>query len=271
VKTSAILSAAFGPCLLALSLVAGRSAGLAAPLTATAAVQTQPDPAAPIITYLKAGTEPAVPAGDAAGVPPPGWIAVALPGPFEGYVLNKDFTKGLEVKPGSPVYLAPKADAGVLTVIAPGDKSEITGLFGQWTQVHLQKNLVGYVATAPAPGSAPAAANPPAVPPAAAPVPAVAPEPVAGTAATSGSGGVPLARTFEGRFASTHHVFKSRKFYDWELVDESGNRIAYLDLSKLMFTEQIDKYTDRSVVVYGAVNPADSEDIVIAVESLQLK
>ena len=271
VKITALLSTAVGPCLLALTLAAGSSAGLAAPLTATAAVQTQPEPGAPIVTYLKAGTEPPAPSGDAAAaVAPPGWIAVGLPGPFEGYVLNQDFTKGLDVKAGSPVYLAPKDGAGVLTVTAPGDKSEITGLFGKWTQIHLTKTLIGYVQTTPQAAPAPLPSAAPAPTPA--PVPAATPEPVAGTAAASSSEGAPLARTFEGRFVSTHHALASRKPYDWQIVDESGTRLAYLDVSQLMFTDQVGTYTDREVTVYGAVRPAaDGENIVVTVESLQLK
>jgi hypothetical protein len=267
VKTTALLSTAFGPCLLALTLAGGGSTGFASLLTATAAVQTQPETGAPIVTYLKAGTEPAVPAGGDANVQaPPGWIAVALPGPFSGYVLNQDFTKGLEVKAGSSVYLAPKDGAGVLAVTAPGDKSEITGLFGKWTQVQLQKNLIGYIQIAPSASPAPVLVDQPAA------APATASPAVAGTAAPSGGEEAPLARTFEGRFVSTHHAFVPRKPYDWQLVDESGTRLAYLDVSQLMFTDQVGKYTDRWVVVYGAVRPdADGKDIVVSVESLQLK
>jgi len=267
VKTTALLSAAFGPCLLALGLAAGSSASLAAPLTATAAVQTRPEPGAPIITYLKAGAEPAPATGSNALPTPAGWMAVTLHGPFTGFVLNQDFTKGLDVKPGSTVTLAPKDGAGALAVTVPGDKSEITGLFGKWTQVSLKKDLVGYIETNPAPEAVPAAAMP-----AAAPVPVPAGAPVAGTAAAAGGDGPALARTFEGRFVSTHHAFVPRKPYDWQLVDESGARLAYLDISKLMFTDQVAKYTDRPVVVYGAVHPADDgENIVVTVESLQLK
>src|SRR5580658_7846511 len=93
------------PALLAFYLVSIGGA-LAAPLAQTTAVQTRPDPAAPVITFLKAGSEP-VPAGDAAGIVPPGWLAVSLPGPFDGYVQNKDLTKDLNVKPGSSVRLSP--------------------------------------------------------------------------------------------------------------------------------------------------------------------
>jgi hypothetical protein len=195
-------------------------------------------------------------------------MVVALPGPFDGYVLNKDFTKGLDVKPGSSVYLAPKDGAGVLTVTVAGDKSEITGLFGKWTQIHLTKNLVGYIQTSPQAAPAPL----PAAPPAPLPVAAAAPMATAGTAAAPEGDSAPLARTFEGRFVSTHHALASRKPYDWQLVDESGTRLAYLDVSQLMFTDQVGKYTDREVTVYGAVRPApDGENIIVTVESLQLK
>ena len=58
---------------------------VAAPLTVTTAVHTKPDASAPAISFMKAGTDP-VPAPNAPANLPPGWIAVELPGPFEGYV-----------------------------------------------------------------------------------------------------------------------------------------------------------------------------------------
>src|ERR1700690_692918 len=86
----------------------------ATPSTATA-VQTQPDPSSAVIMVLKAGSEqPAV--SDKVGPAPAGWMAVDVPGPFEGYVKNKDLTKQLDVAPGSAVYLAPKDGAAELTM-----------------------------------------------------------------------------------------------------------------------------------------------------------
>jgi hypothetical protein len=56
------------------------------------------------------------------------------------------------------------------------------------------------------------------------------------------------------------------------LNDDSGTRYAYLDVSKLLLTEQIEKYIDHVVVVYGAAKSVPQhKDIVIEVESLQLK
>jgi hypothetical protein len=264
VKTHASLSAAGGLLALALSLAAAAPlACRAAPLTATAAVQTQPDPGSPIVTYLKAGSEPA-PAGDSA-MAPPGWMAVDLPGPFEAYVLDQDFTKGLDVKPGSSIYLEPKSGAGVLATAAKGDKIEIIGLYGKWTQVRLEKHLVGYVNLAPP--SAPAPVDLATAP--AAPAPLA--EPAVGKPAPAGEDAA-LPRVLEGKFASTRHVFTPRRPFDWELVDDSGSRLAYLDLSKLLLTDQPGSYVGKSVVVSGAMRPtAEGHDFVIAVESLQLK
>ena len=60
-------------------LLAGACALRAAPLSETTAVLTQPEQTAPILTYLKAGTEPA--AATDAPPAPAGWLAVAVPGP----------------------------------------------------------------------------------------------------------------------------------------------------------------------------------------------
>jgi hypothetical protein len=105
-----------------------------------------------------------------------------------------------------------------------------------------------------------------------APVPAAAPTNAPGTAAATSDTGPALARTFEGRFVSTHHAFAPRRPFDWALVDESGARLAYLDVSKLLFTDQIQAYNERSVAVVGTVHALpNGRDIVIAVESLELK
>jgi hypothetical protein len=257
----------------------------ATPLTETAAVHTKPDASSPAIAYLKAGTEPVAASGLVANTPA-GWLAIELTGPFEGYVLNKDLTKALDVKPGAPIYLAPKFDAPVLTLSAKGDKTTITGLRGKWTQISLEKKLTGYVnlggtpgylppiATAPA-GAASVAVNNGAI---------ASPAPVAPMAYGVAGPGQPaptmsmgdsastLPRQFAGRFASTRSPFKPRRPFDWALNDDAGKRYAYLDISKLLLTEQVEKFVGHSVVVFGAAKATgDGKDIVIQVESLQLK
>jgi hypothetical protein len=242
----------------------------AATLSATTAVQSQPDPASPVITVLSAGSEePAH--SDKAGVVPDGWSAVEVPGPFEAYVRNKDLTKQLDVTPGAPVYLGPKEDSGVLTTFEKGDKAEITGLHGAWTQVHLEKTLVGFIRTAPSV----AAAAP--VAPVAAPVPVVPAAPSAAAAAmpeapAPSTGGPALSRLFEGTLTGTRSLLSPHQPYPLQLVDSSGSRIAYVDVSKLLMTDQIDDFRGHSVVVLGSFQSvAGTQDIVIEAEALRLK
>jgi hypothetical protein len=253
----------------------------AAQLAAPAAVHTKPDQTAPTLTYLKAGTVP-TPAPNASA--PAGWQAVEIPGPFEGYVENKDLTKSLDVRAGASIRFEPKLNAGVLAIATASDKTSITGIRGKWTQISLEKNLVGYLrmgeATArPAPSPAPTA---PASPPAPAPVapPPVAPgvygvatpgQPVAMVNLGDG-GSSSLPRQFAGKFVSTRRPFTPRRPYDYALNDDSGRRFAFLDVSKLLQTDQIEKYLDLPVVVYGtARNGPEGRDIIIQVETLQLK
>jgi len=278
----------------AATLLASMSALTAAPLSVTTAVHTKPDSASPAITFLKAGTEP-VAAMDPLSGAPSGWMAVELPGPFEGYVQNKDLSKSLDVKPGAPIHVAPKLDAGVLAVAAKGDKASITGLRGRWTQISLEKKLVGYIKVSG--GSAPLSSSTPTASASTGNLPrsgssatasagttaAAVPAPQPVYASTSGpgqaapmvdrgdGGATALPRQFAGRFVSTRRAFTPRRPYDYALTDDGGRRYAYLDVSKLLLTEQIEKYIDHQVVVFGAAKTVpDSKDIVITVETLQL-
>ncbi|HEY1848131.1 MAG TPA: hypothetical protein VGG37_02940 [Opitutaceae bacterium] len=246
--------------------IAALSAGAAqaATLSVATAVQSQPDAASPVITVLPAGAEqPAV--TDKVAAPPAGWVAVEVAGPFEAYVRNRDLTKSLDIVPGSSVYLAPKETAGVLTTFAKGDKAEITGLHGGWTQIHLDKAIVGYIQTSPAqaePIAAPALAAPPVASPAAA-----APAPAARAAAD-----VPLSRLYEGTLTSTKSILVPKRPYDWQIVDSSGKRIAYVNLEKILLTDQIENYGGRAVVVLGSLRPVkDTDDLVIDAVGLRLK
>lgn len=259
----------------------------AAPLTVTTAVHTKPDATSPAISYMKAGTEP-TPAASAMANTPAGWMAVELPGPFEGYVENKDLSKSLDVKPGASIRLGPKADAGVLAIAEKDDKTTITGLHGKWTQISLEKKLIGYIKVGGTAGYMPPIATTPATaaPPATTPGPApMAPAPVSpgvyGVATPGqpaamvnlGDGGSStLPRQFAGKFVSTRRPLTPRRPFDYALTDDAGKRYAYLDTSKLLLTEQIEKYIDHQVVVFGAAkSSADGKDIVIQVETLQLK
>ena len=84
-------------------------------------------------------------------------------------------------------------------------------------------------------------------------------------------GGAALPRQFAGWFVSTRRPFMPRRPYDYALNDDAGRRYTYLDLSKLLLTEQIEKYVGHKVVVFGRARPAGGQDIVITVETLQLR
>jgi hypothetical protein len=255
--------------LLAAALAGGWSLD-AAPLSVTTAVQSQPDPASPVIAVLAAGTEQPKPSEQVSTTP--GWMAVDIAGPFVGYVKNKDLSKALDVVPGATVYVGPKVESGVLTVFAKGDKADITGLHGSWTQVRLDKVLVGYIATSPIPAAAPAApAQAPVMPVAnVASVPAAASAPLAPAQGDRPSAA--LARIFEGKLTSTESPFYPRRPFKWQLSDESGNRIAYLNLEAILMTDQIDNYAGHMVVVLGSLRPVkETRDLVIDVEAFHLK
>jgi hypothetical protein len=245
------------------------AAAAASPLTETAAVQTMPDPSAPAITFLKAGSEP-VPAPPGAAPAPPGWMAVSVPGPFEGYVENKNLTKDLLVRPGAPLFLAPAAGAGVLAIAAKGDSITITGIRGKWTQVRLGRNLVGFIRVGPEPGAAPVAGPAPAFP-----APAVSEATPGRPPEVSSAGGYEvLPRYFEGRFVSAkRRVFwEPTRPYAWQLVGPSGSRIAYVDASKLLLTDQLDNYIGKNVLVRGTPRHVlATDDIVVVADSLELK
>ncbi len=249
----------------------------AAPLTKTTAVHTRPDTASPAVAVLSAGTEPTAATGDTLPVPA-GWAAVELPGPHQVYIHGRDLTKNLDVKPGSEFRTQPKADAPVLTTFAPGDNASITGLSGRWTQFKLEKTVIGYIqisdtAAASAPAPAIAATSPAAAAPAPQTPPSVETARPAPRTQIGDESAATLPRLFKGQLVpSRRSLIGGRRPYDFQLNDDAGERYAYLDTSRLLLTEQIDKYVDRTVVVYGTARPVpNTKDIVIVVESLQLQ
>lgn len=251
--------------LLALVLASATSLS-ASPLTETTPVYANPNASGAPVASLKAGTEPVL-AGTAA---PAGWTAVTLAGPHDVYAANKDVTKSLEVRVGSPYLIEAKADAPVLALAGKDDNAEITDYRGKWTKFRLTKPVVGYIKTPvkPAIASAP-------VTPASAPISEVSAPVVttAGRAAAVGDGGSSaLPRLFQGKLASTYSPLRPRRPYDYQLNDDAGSRYAYIDVSKLLATQQLSKYLDRTVVVYGTAQAVPgSKDMVVLAESLQLR
>jgi hypothetical protein len=231
-------------------------------LPADAAVFLQPDPKSHVLVRLKAGNT-IVYTGDA----PAGWRRVELSGSFEGYAHNRDITKGLEVREGGNILTAPKKDAPVLTVAQEGDKSEVVGLAGgDFVQVKFTKKLQGFVAT----GAANLAPELRPVPVAAAPV---APSNAIGRPVPMAANSADLPRLFAGRLVlAKRPILNPNPPYEFQLTDNSGRRFAYVDTKRLLLTDKIEAYLDRSVSVTGTVrNTVDGKDLVISAESLSLK
>ncbi|HEY1793704.1 MAG TPA: hypothetical protein VGG34_12365 [Opitutaceae bacterium] len=230
----------------------------ASTLPVATAVQSRPDPSAGVILILPAGSE-MPPASTKAAPPPAGWMAVDISGKFEGYVRNRDLTKSLDVIPGSKVYLGPKEDAGVLDTYSKGDKAEITGLHGGWTQISLEKTLVGYVQVGAG------------VPGPAAPAPAAAAT-AAPAQAPDQPGDAAVSRLYEGTLRSTHSILGIKHPYNWEIVGTDGKRVAYVDMSRLLLTDQIENYAGHAVVVLGSLSQVKgSDDLVVDAVGLRLK
>ena len=255
----------------------------AAPLSAPTAVHTQPNANAAVVTVLSAGTEPEVVMLNVMSAAVANWTAVKVPGPFEAYVQNKDIDKGLHVKTGAAIHLQPSLSSGVITTMELGDKTSITGLHGKWTQISLDKSVIGYIksgsTTASAQTSGPTLVDVPAAqtkpannmpPPAPAYATSSANNPATTTASSSGSSNLP--RLFQGQFVSTRRPFTPLRPYDWQLNDNAGVRYAYLDISKLLLTDQLESFAEHEVVVYGSPKAmTDGKNIVIEVENLRLK
>lgn len=272
---------------LLLTLLAASSL-TAAPLSKTTAVHSKPNASSAAIAVLNAGAEPMLASNVTA---PSGWTAVEIVGPHEVYVQNKDILKSLDIKPGSNLYTAPKIDAPILTTMVKGDIAEISGLHGRWTQVKLQKKVIGYIGDDSAfspvvaassspfissPVNAPVGVN--ATQPAASPVqvyngpaPAYAgagqPAPASNTLNPAAAAALP--RMFEGTFVPAKR-FLAYKPYEYQLNDRAGQRYAFLDVSRLPKAEPIEKYLNRVVTVYGAAKAIENtKDIVIEVDSIQ--
>ncbi|MCX6936413.1 MAG: hypothetical protein NTU80_00730 [Verrucomicrobia bacterium] len=260
---------------LALFTAAARAASLEAPLPAFAA----PDAKAPILGTAKAGTKLATVAA------PAGWAAVELVGPHTVYVTEKDTLKNFEVRPGGAYHSAPRADSPVVGLAGEKDPSDFVDVAGRFNKFSLKKTLIAYVRMAPTAVTPVAAAPVPAAP---APSPAAAPELMGDLNATlrndipanspaspghSAQLGEPrLARTFFGVVASTRNPLRPRRPYDFQINDSAGARIAYIDISQLLLTEQIEAFIGRPVFILGTAEPLGSgNEIVIRCETLKLQ
>jgi hypothetical protein len=274
--------------LLALHLSLGAVAAHAATLSASLPAYASPNEQAPVLGTAVAGSRIVITPA------PSGWQAVELAGPHTVYVAEKDTLKNFEVRPGAAYLSAPRADAPVVGLAGDKDPAAFADVAGRYNKFSLNKPIVAYVRAQPTPVAPVVSTPPPAPVVAAAPatVTPASPAPIAPAApsyeatlrndipATSpvspGRGlelGEPrLARTFFGTLASSRSAFRPRRPHDFQLNDSAGQRIAYIDVSRLMQTEQIDAFIGRPVTIFGTAQVVGpSSDVVIQAETLKLQ
>lgn len=270
--------------LLSLGVVTAHAATLPAPLPAYAS----PNDQAPVLGTAAAGSRIVI------SPAPSGWQAVELAGPHTVYVAEKDTLKNFEVRPGAAYLSAPRADAPVVGLAGDKDPANFADVAGRYNKFSLNKPIVAYVRAQPTPVSPVVSAPPPAPIAAAAPAPVTPTSPAPGVPsapsyeatlrndipATSpvspGRGIEPgeprLARTFFGTLAPTRSAFRPRRPHDFQLNDSAGQRVAYIDVSRLMQTEQIDAFIGRPVTIFGTAQVVGpSNDVVIQAETLKLQ
>ncbi len=163
----------------------------------------------------------------------------------------------------------PKADAPILTTMQEGDKTEITGLRSGWTQIKLSKTVIGYINVGGSSSAPRAALLDSRAPPAPLAMAAGQPAPVISSGPASA-----LPHTFQGMLVETKRILLigPRRDYDYQLNNTEDQRVAFLDVSKVLVTEKMEPYLDRLVTVSGVLKQTpDGKNLVIEVESLEPK
>ncbi|HVU18191.1 MAG TPA: SH3 domain-containing protein [Candidatus Didemnitutus sp.] len=251
--------------LLAAILGAGRLA--AEPLAADTAVFVQADAKSPVLVRLKRGEEVTY-----VGEAPAGWRRVEISGSFTGYALGKDLSKGLNVREGSNLYVAPSKTSDVLTVVEKGDKTSLVGLAGakyEFGQIQIDKKLQGFVAVG-AMANTPAVASTDLVTSAPAPAQPSGPTALGHPVPIVGNAG-DLARSFSGTLVlSRRPIFNPNPPYDYQLSDSTGRRFAYVDTKRLVSTDKLESFVGLVVTLNGTIrNTVDGKDLVVEAQSIQ--
>jgi hypothetical protein len=263
--------------------------GLLSATASARSVYLHPSTNAPIIGRLSANDLQIAPSGETRLTPQhrqEGWEAIAFLDDFRGFVRRSDITKDLEVQVGARVYVSPEANENrILARAAANDLFEIERLSGEWVEVSFRKPVTGYIRS----GETTASRAPDAFQPPPAPTERASPEPempifedVPGPRADP-SRSAPVSsrealatdgnmRLFEGRLSRSRSFLGRQQPYQFQLVDHQGNRVAYLDLNKLLITTPLDRFLDHNFLVYGHAEPIEGRrDFVIRAEHMRLK
>ena len=81
-----------------------------------------------------------------------------------------------------------------------------------------------------------------------------------------------IARSFQGKLVSTRRPLAPRRPYDFQVNDGTGERFAYVDVSRLTPAEAMDKYVDRTVIITGVTRySTEAQGLVIEAENIVIK
>jgi len=293
-----------------ITLLAACLALRAAPFASDTLVHSAPDATARVTGTLAAGTVPPPVTSPLVVALPPGWQAVEHSDVQTCWVRDNDLDKELNIKPGTLLHAAPSAESPVTGTMAAGDINDLTDVKGRWTQMRHAKRTIGYIETSaddvaekwrelPAPVKGEQDAPPTlqaAKPASGASASTISPQTLAAltqpqprpqsqttatattivtataTSTVRASAPPPAVRGFEGTFATTRRAFVTRRPYEYQLNDSTGERFAYLDLSAMPANQRAETYEGKAIIIYGTMLPMPvTKDIVIKVESLQLK
>lgn len=237
-----------------------------------------------------------------------GWRFFERTASYTGYVPAEDLRKGLQVREGALIRRAAEPGARVLTTVLPQTEVQVEAI-DEWVTVtftapvpvfFLDPEAAPETAAPPNPVPADPPATPPAViipnspPPAPVPPPVVpsAPAPAPPTATTAPSPSrqpiadpdqlekaLGTARTLEGNLRLAPRRLGFAPKFPYDLVNEDGDRLAFVDTGELILPQPLDSYVGRRVILYGtpeliAEGPGEvaaPDNIVIRAQSLRLK
>lgn len=204
-----------------------------------------------------------------------GWEAISFLDNLRGFVRRNDLTKDLNVAPGAAVFLSAEENpARLVTRAEANDNFEVAKLSGDWVEVSFRKPVTGFIRRqadrAPDERKTETAevvdqADEEEV----AEVADTRRRPISDRAAIPNDG---ILRSFQGQLSKPRSFFGRQPPYPYQMVDSSGNRIAYLDLSKLLITAPMEHVLGRDYEFFGRAEPiAGRRDFVIHVERMQRK
>jgi uncharacterized protein YgiM (DUF1202 family) len=248
---------------LALAAMAAQGSEQGTVLKNRSNVRARPSTTAEVITQLKQGD--AVDVIEHKSVTEGGktrdWLRIALPATAKCYVASKLLQDGVVTGDAVNIRSGPGTNYRELGKLAKGDRVEVTGTKGDWTEIKPTENCSAWIAGELVEVQAAAAAEPPA---SAAPAP-IAPEVTTPPVAAPSTSAMPAAPAISivstdpdviTRYVVRDGVLRAvaegaQAPGAYELVtlpvDRLQHRICYVEVPEL----QIEKYVNKRVRVFG--------------------